>query len=102
MMLTFIGVFLALRAFDSVNTVGVLRGGGDVRAATIIDTTPLWFVSLPPGRPVRPGVPVGHLLGLCGHHGRAIRQVRHWPVPPPLPGVDQRRHPVLPYGVTAL
>ena len=47
MMLTFIGVFLALRAFDSVNTVGVLRGGGDVRAATIIDTTPLWFVSLP-------------------------------------------------------
>ena len=56
----------------------------------------------PPGRPVRPGVPVGHLLGLCGHHGRAIRQVRHWPVPPPLPGVDQRRHPVLPYGVTAL
>ena len=36
MMLTFIGVFLALRAFDSVNALGVLRGGGDVRAATCL------------------------------------------------------------------
>ena len=63
MMLTFIGVFLALRAFNSVNIVGVLRGGGDVRAATAIDTTPLWFVSLPPGRPVRPGVRSGASSG---------------------------------------
>ena len=47
MMLTYIGVFLPLRAFDSVNTVGVLRGGGDVRAATVIDLTPLWLVSIP-------------------------------------------------------
>ena len=47
MMLTFIGVFLALRSFDSVNTVGVLRGGGDVRAAMLIDITPLWLVALP-------------------------------------------------------
>ena len=47
MMLTFIGAFLALRSFDSVNTVGVLRGGGDVRAAMLIDITPLWLVALP-------------------------------------------------------
>ena len=47
MMLTFIGVFLPLRSFDSVNTVGGLRGGGDVRAAMLIDITPLWLVALP-------------------------------------------------------
>lgn len=47
MMLTFTGVFLALRAFNSNNTVGVLRGGGDVRAAMRIDTLPLWCVALP-------------------------------------------------------
>ena len=37
----------ALRAFDTVNIVGVLRGGGDVRAATVIDLTPMWLVALP-------------------------------------------------------
>ncbi|WP_130870642.1 MATE family efflux transporter [Intestinimonas massiliensis (ex Afouda et al. 2020)] len=47
MMLTFIGAVLPLRAFNTVNTVGVLRGGGDVRAATIIDLLPLWLVALP-------------------------------------------------------
>ena len=47
MMLTFTGLFLALRAFNSNNTVGVLRGGGDVRAAMRIDILPLWCVSLP-------------------------------------------------------
>ena len=47
MMLTFIGGFLPLRAFNSVNTVGVLRGGGDVRAAAAIDIGPLWLVALP-------------------------------------------------------
>ena len=47
MMLTFTGLFLALRAFNSNNTVGVLRGGGDVRAAMRIDTLPLWCVALP-------------------------------------------------------
>ena len=47
MMLTFIGVVLPLRAFNTVNTVGVLRGGGDVRAATVIDLIPLWLVALP-------------------------------------------------------
>lgn len=47
MMLTFVGVFLPLRAFDTVNTVGVLRGGGDVRVATLIDIIPMWCVSIP-------------------------------------------------------
>ena len=47
MMLTFTGLFLALRAFNSNNTVGVLRGGGDVRAAMRIDILPLWCVALP-------------------------------------------------------
>ena len=47
MMLTVTGAFLALRSFNSTNIVGVLRGGGDVRAATIIDLTPLWLVALP-------------------------------------------------------
>lgn len=39
--------FLAPRAFNSTNIVGVLRGGGDVRAATLIDVLPLWVVALP-------------------------------------------------------
>lgn len=47
MMLTFVGAVLPLRAFNTVNTVGVLRGGGDVRAATVIDLIPLWLVALP-------------------------------------------------------
>lgn len=47
MMLTFTGAFLALRSFDSTNTVGVLRGGGDVRIAMLIDVLPLWLVAIP-------------------------------------------------------
>ena len=47
MMLTLVFSFLPLRSFDTTNIVGVLRGGGDVRAATIIDLLPLWVVSLP-------------------------------------------------------
>ncbi|MCI2105364.1 MAG: MATE family efflux transporter [Intestinimonas sp.] len=47
MMLTFIGAILGLRAFNSTNIVGVLRGGGDVRAAMMIDLIPMWFVALP-------------------------------------------------------
>ncbi|MEG1461336.1 MAG: MATE family efflux transporter [Oscillospiraceae bacterium] len=44
-MVTFI--FLAPRAYNSTNIVGVLRGGGDVRAATLIDVLPLWLVAIP-------------------------------------------------------
>ena len=36
-----------LHAFATTNIVGVLRGGGDVQAAMLIDLLPLWCVSLP-------------------------------------------------------
>lgn len=47
MMLTMVFVFLPLRSFDTTNIVGVLRGGGDVKMATLIDLAPLWVVALP-------------------------------------------------------
>ena len=47
MMLTVIFVMMPLRSFETTNIVGVLRGGGDVRAATIIDISPLWLAALP-------------------------------------------------------
>ena len=36
-----------LRDFNSVTIVGVLRGGGDVKWATLIDISPLWLVAIP-------------------------------------------------------
>ena len=47
MMLTVMIVMIALRTFNSTNIVGVLRGGGDVKAATLIDVCPLWLLALP-------------------------------------------------------
>ena len=47
MMLTVMSFYMPLRAFNSVNIIGVLRGGGDVRAATLIDTCPLWVCAIP-------------------------------------------------------
>ena len=38
---------MTLKDFNSVNIVGVLRGGGDVRAATLIDIGPLWTCAIP-------------------------------------------------------
>lgn len=38
---------LSVRTFNSANVVGVLRGGGDVRAASLIDLLPLWLVAIP-------------------------------------------------------
>ncbi|MBO5034787.1 MAG: polysaccharide biosynthesis C-terminal domain-containing protein, partial [Oscillospiraceae bacterium] len=38
---------LSLRTFNSANVVGVLRGGGDVRMASVIDLSPLWLVAVP-------------------------------------------------------
>lgn len=35
------------RCFDIANVVGVLRGGGDVRWAMLIDVLPLWCVAIP-------------------------------------------------------
>ncbi len=47
MMLTVGFCVLPLRSFATTNIVGVLRGGGDVRMATLIDLTPLWLVAIP-------------------------------------------------------
>ena len=47
MMLTVIFLTMSLRAFCTTNIVGVLRGGGDVRMATIIDICPLWVIAVP-------------------------------------------------------
>lgn len=40
-------VLLPCKSFDISNITGVLRAGGDVRMASIIDLTPLWFVAVP-------------------------------------------------------
>lgn len=45
--LTIVALFLPTRAFNTTNIVGVLRGGGDVRTATLIDLLPLWLIALP-------------------------------------------------------
>lgn len=47
MMLTVTFVALPLRAFNNANIVGVLRGGGDVTAAAIIDLAFLWVFAIP-------------------------------------------------------
>ena len=47
MMLTVQALVMPLRDFNTVNIVGVLRGGGDVQVATLIDLTPLWLVAIP-------------------------------------------------------
>lgn len=47
MMLTVQGFIAPLRDFNTTNIVGVLRGGGDVTAATLIDLSALWLVSIP-------------------------------------------------------
>ena len=47
LMLTIQFCFMPLRSFDTTNIVGVLRGGGDVRVATIIDLIPLWAAAIP-------------------------------------------------------
>lgn len=47
MMLTVQALMMPLRDFNTTNIVGVLRGGGDVRAATLIDLSPLWVVAIP-------------------------------------------------------
>ena len=46
-MMTIQALVRPLRDFNSVTIVGVLRGGGDVRAATLIDIIPLWLVAIP-------------------------------------------------------
>jgi len=50
---------LSVRSFNTTNVVGVLRGGGDVRAASVIDLAPMWLLSLP----------LAALAGLVFHWG---------------------------------
>lgn len=47
MMITVMALYMPLKDFNSVNIVGVLRGGGDVKAATLIDLAPLWLCAIP-------------------------------------------------------
>ena len=47
LMLTMVFLMMPLRSLECTNIVGVLRGGGDVKTATLIDLTPLWAVALP-------------------------------------------------------
>ncbi len=47
MMLMVTFITMPLRSYNSVAVVGVLRGGGDVRRASLIDLTPLWLIAIP-------------------------------------------------------
>ena len=47
MMITDLGLLIPLRNFNSVKIIGVLRGVADVRAATLIDVSPLWVCAIP-------------------------------------------------------
>lgn len=40
-------ISMPFHGFASTMVVGVLRGGGDVRASLVIDIVPLWFFSIP-------------------------------------------------------
>lgn len=46
-MMVFYSLSAPLHAFATTGIVGVLRGGGDVRAAMLIDVVPLWCYTLP-------------------------------------------------------
>lgn len=59
LMLTMVFLMMPLRSLECTNIVGVLRGGGDVKMATLIDLTPLWVVALP----------IAALSGLVFHLG---------------------------------
>lgn len=47
MMITVRAMITPLKDFNTTNIVGVLRGGGDVTAATLIDLFPLWLAAIP-------------------------------------------------------
>ena len=47
MMMTVHAFIRPLRDFNGVSIMGVLRGGGDVKMATLIDIIPLWGVAIP-------------------------------------------------------
>lgn len=47
MMLTVVFLTMSVRSFCTTNIVGVLRGGGDVTVAALIDILPLWVLAIP-------------------------------------------------------
>lgn len=47
MMITMMALYMPLKDFNTANITGVLRGGGDVRAAALIDICPLWLCAIP-------------------------------------------------------
>jgi len=47
MMLTVGFLTMSLRSFCTTNIVGVLRGGGDVKVAAVVDILPLWVIAIP-------------------------------------------------------
>ena len=47
MMIVIQALVRPLRDFNGVTIVGVLRGGGDVQVATLIDVLPLWLAAVP-------------------------------------------------------
>lgn len=40
-------VFMPFKMFNFVNIVGILRSGGDTKAALFLDTTGVWFIGVP-------------------------------------------------------
>lgn len=46
-MMTVQACIMPMRDFNNCNIVGVLRGGGDVKVATMIDLCPLWLCAIP-------------------------------------------------------
>ena len=101
MMLTFTAAAMPLRAFNTTNTVGVLRGGGDVRAAMLIDILPLWCVALPLaalfGLGLRWGifwVYVGVFMEQAAKLGAGVRRFRSrgWIVDVTMAGRNEKRN----------
>lgn len=46
-MMTVQACIMPVRDYNNCNIVGVLRGGGDVKTATLIDLFPLWLCAIP-------------------------------------------------------
>lgn len=61
-MITALAFLQPIFALDIICIVGILRGGGDARAAFIIDCSTLWLI----------GIPLGYLSGLVWHWPPAL------------------------------
>ncbi len=49
MILAVMSVMLFAKSFNTLNIVGVLRGGGDTKICLLLDLLPMWFISIPLG-----------------------------------------------------